>query len=118
MGLPYANWNVPGNRAGPPFSLSNIPGHLWIFLFGLPSSAGVGTSVLLMSPHLVYLCSVRRWDLTNRVIVVNVAIVFLMSVLAFRSTGFEQGRIPFLTRFPAVRLLAVAAFAHPSYQRI
>jgi hypothetical protein len=69
--------------------LSNIPSHLWIFLFGLPSSAGVGTSVLLMSPHLVYLCSVRRWDLTNRVILVNVAIV-LMAVLAFRSTGFEQ----------------------------
>jgi hypothetical protein len=89
MGLPYANWNVPGNRAGAPFSLSNIPSHLWIFLFGLPSSAGVGTSVLLMSPHLVYLCSVRRWDLTNRVILVNVAIV-LMAVLAFRSTGFEQ----------------------------
>ena len=89
MGLPYANWNVPGNRAGPPFSLSNIPSHLWIFLFGLPSSAGVGTSVLLMSPHLVYLCSVSRWDLTNKVIVVNVAIV-LIAVLAFRSTGFEQ----------------------------
>jgi len=89
MGLPYANWNVPGNSAGPPISLSNIPGHLWIFLFGLPSSAGVGTSVLLMSPHLIYLCSVSRWDLTHKVIVVNVAIV-LITVLAFRSTGFEQ----------------------------
>jgi hypothetical protein len=79
-----------GEQGRPPFRLSNIPSHLWIFLFGLPSSAAVGTSVLLMSPHLVYLCSVRQWDLTNKVIVVNVAIVFLMSVLAFRSTGFEQ----------------------------
>jgi hypothetical protein len=89
MGLPYADWNVPGNRAAPPFSLSNIPSHLWIFLFGLPSSAGVGTSVLVLSPYLVYLCPVSRWDLTNKVIVVNVTIVLIV-ILAFRSTGFEQ----------------------------
>jgi hypothetical protein len=34
------------------------------FLFGLPSTNGVGTSVLLISLFLVYLFSVR-WDLIN-----------------------------------------------------
>jgi len=89
FGTPYANWNVPGNTPGPPLSLRYIPNHLWIFLFGLPSTDAIGTSVLLMSPFLVYLLSVRRWDLTNKLITLNVAVV-LLSVLAFRSTGFEQ----------------------------
>ena len=89
FGMPYAVWNVPGNTAGPLLSLANVPKHLWIFLFGLPSSNAVGTSVLLMSPFLISLLSVRRWDLTNKLIALNVAPVLLI-VLAFRSTGFEQ----------------------------
>lgn len=89
MGIPYSVWNVPGNTVGPPLSFSNIPGHLWTFLFGLPSTQAIGTSVFLMSPFLVYLMSVRRWDLTNKLITLNVAVV-LLAVLAFRSTGFEQ----------------------------
>jgi hypothetical protein len=88
FGVPYAVWEVPGNTAGPALSLSNIPGHLWIFLFGLPSTAAIGTSVLLISPFLLYLLSVH-WDLTNRLIAFDVAVV-LFAVLAFRSTGFEQ----------------------------
>jgi len=88
-GTPYAFWNVPGNTPGPPLDLRNIPSHLWIFLFGLPSIRAVGTSVLLISPYLVYLFSVRRWDFVNRLIVIDVAAVLLV-VLAFRSTGFEQ----------------------------
>ena len=88
-GMPYALWNVPGNTPGPPLDLRNIPSHLWIFLFGLPSINAVGTSVLLISPYLVYLCLVHRWDLANKLIVVDVTAVLLV-VLAFRSTGFEQ----------------------------
>jgi hypothetical protein len=88
FGVPYASWNVPGNSAGSTFSLSYIPEHLWIFLFGLPSTSAVGTSVLLISPFLVYLFSVR-WDLINKLIALNSALV-LVTVLAFRSTGFEQ----------------------------
>jgi hypothetical protein len=89
FGKPYAGWNVPGNNAGPALSLSYIPEHFWIFFFGLPSVSAIGTSVLLLSPYLFYLMSVPRWDLTNRLIGLNVAAV-LMAVLAFRSTGFEQ----------------------------
>ena len=88
-GAPYALWNVPGNTPGPPLDLRNIPSHLWVFLFGLPSINAVGTSVLLISPYLVYLCSVRRWDLVNKLIVIDTTAVLLV-VLAFRSTGFEQ----------------------------
>jgi hypothetical protein len=107
-----------GEQGRPPFRLSNIPSHLWIFLFGLPSSAAVGTSVLLMSPHLVYLCSVRQWDLTNKVIVVNVAIVFFDVSPCFPVNRLRAGRIPFLTRFFTVRVLVVDVFAYSSYQRI
>ena len=89
MGIPYADWNVPGNTPGPPIRLSNIPSHLRVFLFGLPSAKAIGTSVLLMSPFFSYLVMVRRWDLTNRLITLNIVLVLLM-VLAFRSTGFEQ----------------------------
>jgi hypothetical protein len=88
FGMPYASWNVPGNTAGPALSFSYIPEHLWIFLFGLPSTNGVGTSVLLISPFLVYLFSVR-WDLINKLIAWDIGLV-LLAVLAFRSTGFEQ----------------------------
>jgi hypothetical protein len=87
--IPYAVWNVAGNQAGPALSLSYIPDHFWIFFFGLPSVSAVGASVLLLSPFLFYLKSVPRWDLTNRLISLTVAVV-LMVVLAFRSTGFEQ----------------------------
>ena len=86
---PYAAWNLPGNHAGPPFSLSYIPEHLRLFLFGLPTVNAVGTSVLLVSPYLLYVMSVPKWDLTNRLIGVSVGAV-LMVVLAFRSSGFEQ----------------------------
>ena len=88
FGMPYASWNVPGNTAGPALSFSHIPEHLWIFLFGLPSTNAVGTSVLLISPFLFYLFSVR-WDLINKLIALNCVLV-LLAVLAFRSTGFEQ----------------------------
>jgi hypothetical protein len=88
FGVPYASWNVPGNTAGPALSFSYIPEHLWIFLFGLPSTSAVGTSVLLISPFLFYLFSMR-WDLINKLIALNSALV-LLTVLAFRSTGFEQ----------------------------
>ncbi|MGZ8443955.1 MAG: hypothetical protein ACXWX7_17915 [Candidatus Binatia bacterium] len=88
-GLPYEVWNVPGNTPGPLFGVANIPNHLWTFLFGLPSVNAVGTSALLVSPFLVYLALVRQWDLTNKLIVLNVCTVLLV-VLAFRSTGFEQ----------------------------
>ena len=88
FGMPYASWNVPGNTAGSTFSFSYIPEHLWIFLFGLPTMSAVGTSVLLISPFLLYLFSVR-WDLINKLIASSSAVV-LLTVLAFRSTGFEQ----------------------------
>jgi hypothetical protein len=88
FGTPYAVWSVPGNTPGPPFSFANIPNHLWIFLFGLPSINAVGASVLLVSPFLGYLYF-ARWDLTNKLITLNVVLVLLV-VLAFRSTGFEQ----------------------------
>lgn len=88
FGMPYASWNVPGNTAGPALSFSYIPEHLRIFLFGLPSMNAVGTSVLLISPFLFYLFRVR-WDLINKLLVFNSALV-LLAVLAFRSTGFEQ----------------------------
>lgn len=42
-----------------------------------------------MSPYLFYLCSVQPWDRKNKLIVLSSAAV-LLSVLAFRSTGFEQ----------------------------
>jgi 4-amino-4-deoxy-L-arabinose transferase-like glycosyltransferase len=86
---PYAAWNLPGNHAGPAFSLSYIPEHLRLFLVGLPTVNAVGTSVLLVSPYLLYVMSVPKWDLTNRLIGLNVGAV-LMAVLAFRSSGFEQ----------------------------
>lgn len=86
---PYSQWHVPGNNAGPAFSLSYIPDHLRVFFFGLPSVNAVGSSVLLLSPYLFHLLSVRRWDQTNRLIGLNVVVV-LLAVLAFRSTGFEQ----------------------------
>ena len=86
---PYATWNLPGNHAGPAFSLAYIPEHLRIFLVGLPTVNAIGTSVLLVSPYLFYVMSVPKWDLTNRLIGLNVGAV-LMAVLAFRSSGFEQ----------------------------
>jgi hypothetical protein len=89
FGMLYVNWSVPGNEPGPPFSFKYVADHLWIFLFGLPSTDAVGTSALLISPFLGYVWFARRWDLTNNLIVINV-IVVLLAVLAFRSTGFEQ----------------------------
>jgi hypothetical protein len=89
FGIPYSMWDVPGNKAGPLLSISNIPNHLWIFLAGLPSFRGIGTSVLLVSPFLVYLLKLPRWDLTNQLIAIAILPVLLVD-LAFRSTGFEQ----------------------------
>jgi hypothetical protein len=89
FGVPYSIWDVPGNTAGPILSLSNIPNHLWIFLAGLPSFRGIGTSVLLVSPFLVYLFKVSRWDLNNQMIAMAILPPLLVD-LAFRSTGFEQ----------------------------
>src|SRR5258706_2494053 len=60
FGMPYAVWNVTGNTAGPSLRFGNVPDHLRIFLFGLPSTSAIGTSVLLMSPLLGYLSLVRR----------------------------------------------------------
>jgi len=89
FGIPYSMWDVPGNTPGPAVSLSNIPNHLWIFLAGLPSFRGIGTSILLISPFLSYLLRVPRWDLTNKLIAISILPVLLLD-LAFRSTGFEQ----------------------------
>jgi hypothetical protein len=88
FGVPYSEWNVPGNTAGPVVSFSNIPDHLWIFLLGLPSFRGIGTSVLLVSPFLAYLLRIG-WNLTNKLIAIGILPVLLLD-LAFRSTGFEQ----------------------------
>ena len=48
FGIPYSTWDVPGNTAGSTVSLSNVPNHLWIFLAGLPSFRGIGTSIFLV----------------------------------------------------------------------
>lgn len=89
FGVPYSLWDVPGNTAGPALSLANIPKHLWIFLAGLPSYRSIGTSVLLVSPFLLYLFAVTTWDCVNKLIVINCLVVLLVD-MAFRSTGFEQ----------------------------
>ena len=107
FGLPYAGWNVPGNIAGPAVSLANLPTNLWTFLFGLPEAAAIGSSVFLLSPFAVYLATLRRSDITNTLIVVNVVLV-LAAVLAFRSTGFEQVGYRFSLDFlPFIFWLAV-----------
>jgi hypothetical protein len=79
---------VPGNNPRAAIAWSNIPEHLWIILFGLPSYMGIGTSVLLVSPFLFYLAAIR-WDLSSRLIALGILPVLLL-ILAFRSTGFEQ----------------------------
>ncbi len=105
FGIPYSLWDVPGNTPGPAISFSNIPNHLWIFLAGLPSFRGIGTSILLISPFLGYLLRVPRWDLTNKLIAINILPVLLLD-LAFRSTGFEQMGYRFsLDFFPFLFLL-------------
>jgi hypothetical protein len=107
FGIPYSTWNVPGNITGPALSLSNIPNHLWIFLAGLPSYRGIGTSVLLVSPFFIYLFKVATWDLTNKLIVINSLLVLLLD-MAFRSTGFEQMGYRFsLDFFPFVFWLMI-----------
>lgn len=107
LGISFAALNIAGNIAGPALSLANIPTNLWVFLFGLPDRAAVGTSVLLLSPFAVYLAKVRRWDATNVIIVFNVVAV-LMAVLAFRSTGLHQVGYRFSLDFlPFVFWLAV-----------
>jgi len=107
FGIPYSMWDVPGNTAGPVVSFSNIPNHLWIFLAGLPSFRGIGTSILLISPFLGYLLRVPRWDLANKLIAINILPVLLLD-LAFRSTGFEQMGYRFsLDFFPFLFLLLI-----------
>jgi len=107
FGLAYSLWDVPGNTAGPALSLSNIPKHLWIFLAGLPSYRGIGTSVLLVSPFLAYLIPMATWDFVNKLIVINCLVVLLVD-MAFRSTGFEQMGYRFsLDFFPFVFWLMV-----------
>jgi hypothetical protein len=88
FGVPYSEWNVPGNIAGPALSWAHIPANLRTFLFGFPSYMGIGTSVLLVSPFLLYLVR-ARWDLSNGLIALGILPVLLL-ILAFRSTGFEQ----------------------------
>jgi hypothetical protein len=106
FGVPYSMWDVPGNTAGPVVSFSNIPKHLWIFLTGLPSFKGIGTSIFIVSPFLVYLWKVR-WDWTNKLIAVGILPVLLLD-LAFRSTGFEQMGYRFsLDFFPFVFWLLI-----------
>jgi hypothetical protein len=86
--LPYSEWTRPGNSTGPLFSLAHIPQNLWTFLLGLPNSPA-GASVFLVSPYLLFLFPRCRWDLTGKLLAVNIVIV-LFSILAFRSTGFNQ----------------------------
>jgi hypothetical protein len=112
FGIPYSLWNVPGNTAGPALSLSNIPKHLWIFLAGFPSYRGIGTSVLLVSPFLVYLFTVASWDFVNKLIVINCLVVLLVD-MAFRSTGFEQMGYRFsLDWFPFLFWLLIRSRIH------
>lgn len=85
---PYSDVEIPGNQSGPALSLAHIPANLSVFLFGLPEVRAIGASVFLVSPYLVYLTRVK-WDLTAKLIAVNVAVV-LLALLSFRSTGFEQ----------------------------
>jgi hypothetical protein len=106
FGMPYAVWNVPGNTAGPPVSLSNVPKHLWIFLFGLPSSNAVGTSVLLMSPFFTVSAPMGFNQQVDR---------FKRRAGFVASSGFSldrlrAGRLQVLARLSAVYLLAVNAF--------
>jgi hypothetical protein len=86
--IPYAEWNSWGNITGPTLSLANVPTNLKFFLLGLPEPHGIGSSVFLLSPFLIYLWWIK-WDHTNKLIVLNCAAVLLF-VLSFRSSGFRQ----------------------------
>jgi hypothetical protein len=96
--LAHADWNVRGNIAGPLFALWHIPINLETFLLGLPDREHVGTSVLLMSPWLVYLIGGRRWERTDWLILANTIIIATV-MLAFRSTGFRQAGYRFSLEF-------------------
>lgn len=112
FGTPYASWDVPGNTAGPAIALSNIPKHLFIFVFGLPSFRGIGTSVFLISPFFIELLRIRQWDLINKLILASITPV-LLTVLAFRSTGFEQMGYRFSLDFlPFVFWLMIRSKVH------
>lgn len=96
--LTHAEWNTRGNMAGPLFALWHIPINLQTFLFGIPDREAVGTSVLLMSPWLVYLIGGKRWDCTDYLLLANVVVIALV-MLAFRSTGFRQAGYRFSLEF-------------------
>jgi hypothetical protein len=109
-GIPFAEWETWGNIPGPALSLANIPTNLQVFLFGLPEFWGIGSSVFILSPFAIYLLTLRRWDITNTLIILNVLVV-LTVVLSFRSTGFQQVGDRF--SLPAVYFLAGSAFRTP-----
>ena len=114
-GIFHRDWNVPGNIAGPSFNLANVPTNFQTFAFGLPNRQTVGVSVFLMSPFLIYLLRGKRWERTDWLISVN-ALIIIVLLLAFRSTGFRQAGYRFSLDFmPFVFWLLMrrhAALAH------
>jgi hypothetical protein len=82
-GEPFAAPHVPT------MSLRYMPGNLWDFLFALPDGRGIATSALLMSPYLVWLLPRAKWDLTGKILALNILIV-LAVLLAFRNVGYFQ----------------------------
>jgi hypothetical protein len=107
IGTTFQQFDTPGNIAGPALRLAYIPTNLKVFLFGLPERIGIGTSIFIMSPFAVYLLTLRRWDMTNTLIMLNVLLV-TTAILSFRSTGFQQVGYRFSLDFlPFIFWLAV-----------
>jgi len=107
FGLAYSDVNAPGFHRGAVLSLFHIPRNLMVFAFGLPESRGVGTSVFLISPFFIYLASMRKWDIVNTLLAIDISLV-LFAVLSFRSTGLNQMGYRFSLDFlPFVYWLAV-----------
>src|SRR5581483_3401862 len=82
----------------------NIPDHLRIFLFGLPRIDAVGTSVFLVSPFLVYLGAVRRWDWVNE----QIGYRFSLDFLPFVFWLFMRSRIALTPGFRGLIFAATA----------
>ncbi len=96
--LAHADWSTPGNLAGPLFALWHIPINAKTFFFGWPDVNHVGTSVLLMSPWLVYLFGGRKLERIDW-IAVAVCLLIMLTFLSFRSTGFRQAGYRFSLEF-------------------
>lgn len=108
-------YQPPSPEDLPGVSLANVIPHLYIFLFGPPIVSGrfpflnvdpVGMSVLLLSPWLWYLGSLKMSRL-NYLGLVNCALV-LVAVLAWRSTGQLQLGYRFILDFLPIVMLLLA----------